>query len=378
MLLRRSILLLVALLAGFTLAAPDDVAALGKELATFAHPPKELATDLGGLRSPLLFADGSKVKSAEEWKKRREEIRKSWHDALGAWPPLLEKPTIEFLAKEQRDNVTQHAIRIQTAPQRTTDDAFLLVPEGKGPFPAVVVVFYEAKTGVGLGKSPLRDFAWQLARRGYVTLSLGGDPNTYYPTKEKCVLQPLSFHAYEAANCHTLLASLPSVDPARIGIVGHSYGGKWALFASCLYDKFACAAWSDPGIVFDEKRSNVNYWEPWYLGFDPALPKQRTPGIPDEKNPRTGPYKRLMETGRDLHELHALMAPRPFLVSGGSEDPVERWKALNHAVAVNELLGYPDRVFMTNRPAHSPTEESNEQLYKFFDYFLKHGMALRK
>ena len=28
---------------------------------------------------------------------------------------------------------------------------------------------------------------------------------------------------------------------ARIGIVGHSYGGKWALFASCLYDKFACA-----------------------------------------------------------------------------------------------------------------------------------------
>jgi hypothetical protein len=33
---------------------------------------------------------------------------------------------------------------------------------------------------------------------------------------------------------------------------------------------------------------------------------------------------------------------------------------------------------MTNRPAHSPTEESNEQIYKFFDYFLKHGMALRK
>ena len=47
----------------------------------------------------------------------------------------------------------------------------------------------------------------------------------------------------------------------------------------------------------------------------------------------------MIEDGRDLHELHALMAPRPFLVSGGSEDPPERWKALNHAVAVNKLLG---------------------------------------
>ena len=50
------------------------------------------------------------------------------------------------------------------------------------------------------------------------------------------------------------------------------------------------------------------------------------------------------------------MAPRPFLVSGGSEDPPERWRALNHAVAVNKLLGYEDRVAMTNRPGHDPTD----------------------
>ena len=47
----------------------------------------------------------------------------------------------------------------------------------------------------------------------------------------------------------------------------------------------------------------------------------------------------MIAEGRDLHELHALMAPRPFLVSGGSEDQPERWKALNHAIAVNRLLG---------------------------------------
>ena len=73
----------------------------------------------------------------------------------------------------------------------------------------------------------------------------------------------------------------------------------------------------------------------------------------------------------DLHELHALMAPRPFLVSGGSEDPPERWKALNHSVAVNKVLGYENRVGMTNRKTHDPTVESNERLYEFFEHFLK-------
>ena len=78
-----------------------------------------------------------------------------------------------------------------------------------------------------------------------------------------------------------------------------------------------------------------------------------------------------MKQGRDLHEVHALMAPRPFLVSGGSEDPPERWRALNHTVAVNKLLGATNRVAMTNRPAHDPTPESNEVLCSFFEYFLK-------
>ena len=347
----------------FPEAAGDD------KLAPFFHSPKEYADDFGDYKSPLKFYDGSPVKSKDDWPKRRQEILKYWTDALGAWPPLIDKPKLEYLEKEAKDGYTQHHIRLEVAPGWTTDDAYLLVPDGDGPFPAVVVVFYDAKTGVGLGDKPGRDFARQLAKRGFVALSLGGDPKSFFPNKEKAQLQPLSFHAYQAANCYNALANLPQVDPKRIGIVGHSYGGKWAMFASCLYDKFACAVWSDPGIVFDEKRSNVNYWEPWYLGYEPD--RERKPGIPDDKNPRTGPYKKMIEEGRDLTELHALMAPRPFLVSGGAEDKPERWKALNHAVAVNRFLGYEDRVAMTNRADHPPTDESNEQLCLFFERFLK-------
>jgi len=63
-------------------------------------------------------------------------------------------------------------------------------------------------------------------------------PN-YKPLSEsrgEAAFQPLSALGYAAANCHTILADLPEVDSERIGIMGHSYGGKWAMFASCLFE----------------------------------------------------------------------------------------------------------------------------------------------
>jgi hypothetical protein len=350
-------------------AVPADEA--GQRLAPFFGPPAELAGDLGNYRSPLTFADGRPVQNAADWRKRRQEILTTWHSLMGPWPALIGKPKLERLEQERRDNLTQYHVRLEIAPDRTTDDAYLLVPDGTGPFPAVLVVFYDAGTGIGRGKAGHCDFAYQLARRGFVTLSLGSAPATFYPNKAKAQLQPLSFHAYVAANAHTALGGVPQVDPRRIGVLGHSYGGKWALFAACLHEKFACGAWSDPGVAFDETRANVNYWEPWYLGYEPD--RERKPGIPTEQNPRTGAYKKLVEAGHDLHELQALMAPRPFLVSGGAEDPPGRWKALNHAVAVNDLLGHKNRVALTNRPGHAPTPESNELIYLFFEQVLKNG-----
>ncbi len=335
-------------------------------------PPAKFAGDFGNYASPLKFYDGRPVRDAADWAKRRQEILSTWHELMGPWPPLIEKPRLEYLRTLARENFTQHRIRVEVAPGGRTVEGYLAVPEGKGPFPAVVVVYYDAETSIGLGAAE-RDFAYQLTRRGFVSLSIGTPECRYYPGERNVTVQPLSLLAYVAANLYNALAALPEVDAKRVGVLGHSYGGKWAMFASCLYDKFAAAAWSDPGIVFDEKRSNVNYWEPWYLGWEAGT--TRKPGIPREDNPRTGPYKRMIELGRDLHELHALMAPRPFLVSGGAEDQPERWRALNHAIAVNRFLGFEGRVAMTNRTGHTPTPESNAQLYRFFEMFLKEGKA---
>jgi dienelactone hydrolase len=315
---------------------------------------------------------------------------------MGPWPALIDDPKVETVKTTRRENVTQHQLRLGIALDGEMVDAFLLVPDGKGPFPAVVVVYYDAQTGVGLGTKD-RDHGWHLAKRGFVVLSLGrpsagvnlGDADkakgTSYlgPAGRAVRVEPLSALAYLAANAHAWLAKRADVIAARIGIVGHSFGGKWALFASCLYQPFACAVWSDPGIVFDERNrrkenpgGSVNYWDVWYLGFelgDVANPKNPGPfrKLPSEGQSRTGAYKKLVEAGHDLVELHALMAPRPFLVSGGTADMPERWPALNHAIAVNRLLGYDHRVAMTNRKEHGPSEKDNEQVYRFFEWWLK-------
>jgi len=350
--------------------AQSQLEAQSQPEAPYATVPTQFQGHLAAGRSLLRFHDGSAVRTSEDWQRRRTEIRADWNRLVGAWPPIVAKPAMELLEATNRGDITQRRIRVQIAPDLTSD-GFVLLPEGTGPFPAVFVPYYDPETSVGLSKNLLRDFAWQLALRGFVCLAIGspgGDARKpVLSDLAKC--QPLSYLGYIAANAWNALAMMQEVDSKRIGIVGHSYGGKWAMFGSCLWDKYACAAWSDPGIVFDETRQSINYQEPWYLGFDPTV--TRMPGLVREDSPRTGAYKSLIENGHDLHELHSLMAPRPFLVSGGEEDPPTRWTVLNHAIAVNKLLGFEGRVAMTNRQTHTPTVESNEQIYRFFEYWLK-------
>ncbi len=363
---------LLVWLAVLTVARTEERAEAWARLMPYFTPPAEFAGQLGAYKSPLNFYDGQPVKSPADWPKRRQEILDYWMSVMGPWPARLEKPKLEVLEKQERENFVQETIRVEIAPG-VMQNGYLLIPNGKGPFPAVFVPYYDPESSIGIKpKTVLRDFAYQLAKRGFVTLSIGTPGgNAYKPELSGAKCQPLSYYAYIAVNCHTALANLPEVDAKRIGVVGHSYGSKWSMFASCLYDKFACAVWSDGGLVFDEGRPSINYWEPWYLGLDPQ--EVRKPGLITPESPRTGAYKKIVEAGHDLIELQALMAPRPFLVSGGSEDYRARWPVLNYAIAVNQFLGYTNRVAMTNRPDHPPTPESNEQIYTFFEHFLKPG-----
>ena len=376
---KRSILLAIVLTvldAASCFAQKTDTG--WEKLRPYFSPPEQYVNKFGKHPDPLKFYDGREVKNNEDWQKRRKEILDRWHTMMGRWPPLILHPSVEIMSSIHRDNFTQYSIRFNWRPDETTD-AYLLIPDDSTSKkkPAVVSVFYEPETGIGL-KKPFADFAYQLAKKGFVTLSLGasyiarGKPyGQYFPDYEHANIQPLSMLAYLAANSWNLLANRPEVDSTRIGIIGFSYGSKWAMFASCLYEKYACAVWVDGGIVFDEKRPNVNYWDPWYLGYYPPP----WPEKPAQEKRFRGLYPKLIQKDHDLTELHALMAPRPFLVSGGAEDSLDRWLPLNQTIRVNKLLGYENRVGMTNRREHAPDAASNDIVWEFFNYFLKRQVS---
>ena len=193
-------------------------------------------------------------------------------------------------------------------------------PRGTGPFPAVLVPFYEPLTSIGQGakgKAGTHDYGLQMVKRGCVTLSigtpgsldkLGGDTRGAL-TKAGEEAAPATAHA--PGLCRGQLPDGPHAN-ARSGRQAHRYHRP--LLRRQVVDvrflpgpRFACAVWSDPGIVFNEKDSNVNYWEPWYLGYDPKV--RRKPGVPSEANPRTGLYKELIDASEDLVDLHALDGP---------------------------------------------------------------------
>ena len=111
------------------------------KIGCFFTPPAEFENDFGEYKSVLEFYDGRPVKAAGDWQERRQEILGLWHGFMEAWPSIIAKPEIKYLAKEHTENFTRHKVCVEVAPGRM-EPAYLLVPDGEAPFPAVLDVFY--------------------------------------------------------------------------------------------------------------------------------------------------------------------------------------------------------------------------------------------
>ena len=95
----------------------------------------------------------------------------------------------------------------------------------------------------------------------------------------------------------------------------------------------------------------MNYWEPWYLGFDAKVQRARASiGHEPPYRPLQGADRFRSRPGRSAR----IDGSHTVLVSGGVQDPPRNWLALNHLVAVNNVLGQKDRAFLTAR-AHPRT-----------------------
>jgi len=66
----------------------EETIKLWKTMAPFYAPSNQFKDNFGKYKSPLKFYDGRIVKTAADWRQRRQEILKKWHTMMGEWPLL--------------------------------------------------------------------------------------------------------------------------------------------------------------------------------------------------------------------------------------------------------------------------------------------------
>jgi dienelactone hydrolase len=106
----------------------------------------------------------------------------------------------------------------------------LSVPEGEGPFPAVLLVHgsgpHDRDETIPPNK-PFRDLAWGLAAQGIAVLRYEKRTKAYADAMED-VLETLTVQEEvldDALEAVALLRELPEIDARRIFVLGHSLGG---------------------------------------------------------------------------------------------------------------------------------------------------------
>ena len=142
-------------------------------------------------------------------------------------------------------------------------------PEGKGPFPAVVLVH-------GGGGTAFADWARQWAGRGYVALAMdlsGNGPSGKLPDggpgqgdevkfADLDTREMWSYYAVAAViRGHSLLSSRPEVDARRTAITGISWGGYLTCIVAGLDDRFKAAV---PVYGCGFISENSCWVEPWF------------------------------------------------------------------------------------------------------------------
>lgn len=261
------------------------------------------------LTYPLAWGN-SDIKDFDMW---RKVARQKVFDCMLTPPPApSDGYEMKVLAEEQRDGYKARKIEIRLSRYYTVP-AYLLVPDGKGPFPAVNALHdHGAHLFIGKEKmirpltcedSLVRVDAQQwadqlyegrfvgddLARHGYVVFSAdapmwgergqqeGPKRDRYDMIAGNMMMYGIDLSAYmtydDIAGTE-FLASLPEVNAARIGCMGCSMGGYRAWMLSALSDRIKAGAAVCWMVTTDEQMS-FNYSRTENGGFANCFPGLR-------------------------------------------------------------------------------------------------------
>lgn len=241
--------------------------------------------------------------------------------------------------------------------------AYLLIPDGAGPFPAIVVHHQHAgqrhlgKSEVcGLAGEPLQAFGPALAREGFVVLA--PDSICFEDRRRGCkgtepdeddVSQHYDEMCYrllrgdtlmrkvlsDSAQAVSLLLDHPQVDGHRLGMLGHSYGGSTVLFHGALDTRirFACSSGA---------AASYRYLMTHQHGIEMS---KAIPGFIQRY---------------DIADLVACFSPRPLLIVSATEDwaSYDAPGVMTEAQARSELSGSTSHIDHLRYPGeHGLTQE---------------------
>ncbi len=328
------------------------------------------------------------IQTPDEWMKKREVLRQRFLELIGdnAKPPS--RPPLEWEIHDSAvvDNIyIRKLISYNVEPDQRAW-AYLAIPlHLDKPAPAIVALHGTAVEGkdVTAGFSDRDPNHTQqahldhLARRGFIVIApdhfnMGQrlPPEGTYHTDILYDRHP-DWSApgkivYDASIAIDLLVTLPMVDTTRIATLGHSLGGQSAIYLAAYDPRIRVAASSDGSFTFRYNTSYMEWARPrgeysYFMNLRSTLEAGRLPPI-------------------DIHEIIALIAPRPFLdiialndQYGGSRPGHQQRVMMDLRLAdLWQLLGSPENFsFYVRGETHQFGYNSRELVYAWIDRYLQ-------
>ncbi len=319
--------------------------------------------------------DGGRVRPAvtvREWLRRRQEILRGMQEVMGPLPGKEKRCPLDLRVEEEADAGSHLRRRITYAAEPGGRvPAYLLIPKGlpgSGKQAPAVLCLHptEHKIGhqvvVGLGGMPNRQYAVELAERGYVTLA----PSypllaAYQPDLKALGYQSGTMKAiWDNIRGLDLLETLPFVKGGAFGTIGHSLGGHNSVYTA-VFEPRIQAIVSSCGLdsYLDYKNGDIRGW------------------TSDRYMPRLLAYeKRLEEIPFDFHEMIGALAPRPCFISAPLRDDNFQWQSVDRVASaarqVYGLYGKPDNLRVEHPDCtHDFPDEIRRIAYTVFDRHLR-------
>jgi len=311
-------------------------------IAAFAHCADSSAVPEPHDVPELMKTFGGKpVSDVGEWEKVRapEILERYGRDVFGVRPKEAdERKRVSFAVVDEREAMEGKAVRKLVradfdGPKGKFSFVFTaFIPKAERPVPAFVLISLPMKAEVGPDHAissvrwPVDDIlARGFATAAFMTTDIAADKNGagfaqgVFPavqdekdrTDESWAT--LSAWAWAASRVMDWMETVPQIDASRVGVVGHSRGGKTALWAGATDRRFAMVCSNDSGC----SGAKLNHID---------LPKSESIARITKVFPywfcgNYGKYAgKEMSMDFDQHELLALVAPRLLCVASATED----------------------------------------------------------